>query len=109
MRPMLNPVWMYRLLIGLLVILGIQPLLRLPLEIGQLYLGVPLSPSLCGLLFVNVEASSHWPGIQAGLRARDRILRIEGRDARFAPSGFRDDGAAGGVRGCPGALPAHVS
>jgi len=77
---------MYRLLICLLVVLGIQPLLRLPREIGRLYLGVPLSPSLRGFLFVNVEASSHWPGIQAGLRARDRILRIEGRDARFTPA-----------------------
>ncbi len=85
MHHMLNRVWVYRLLLCLLVLLGIQPLLRLPREIGQLYLSVPLSPSLRGLLFVNVETASHWPGIQAGLRTRDRILGIEGRSAIFAP------------------------
>ena len=90
MRRLLNPVLAYRLLLVLLVLLGIQPLLRLPQEIGQLYLGVPISPSLRGLLFVNVEASSHWPGIQAGLRSGDRILSIEGRNALHAPHVFAE-------------------
>lgn len=84
-RPVLQPVLVFRLLLGLFVVLGIQPLLRLPQEIGQLYLGVPLSPSLSGKLFVNIETSSHWPGIGAGLRSGDRILRIEGRNAIHAP------------------------
>lgn len=100
MRRILKPVLAYRLLVCLLVLLGIQPLLRLPQEIGQLYLGVPLSPSLRGLLFVNVETASHWPGIQAGLRPGDRILGIEGRDAVFAP-GIIAEVAAGRREGDP--------
>jgi len=100
MRPILKPVFAYRLLVCLLVLLGIQPLLRLPQEIGQLYLWVPLSPSLRGLLFVNVETASHWPGIQAGLRPGDRILSIEGRDAVFAP-GIITEVAAGRSEGDP--------
>jgi len=67
----------------LLLLYGIRGLWPLRSDIGQTYAGVPVLWYSAGGYVINGEVPWSWPGPQNGLRGRDQVLRMDGKDPYY--------------------------